>query len=567
MHSNTFNSIVKTLLLTGICLSLTAFSAGCSSLFPKEEDALTVPLVTPVPVEYKTQKAELSSISNEVTMSGKIVAATEQDLYFTCAQGRLKEMLVSSGDKVKAGDILATIETDDLDVQIAMQELEVDKAQIQYNSAGGAADIDLQIAVQELEVDKAQILFDSAGEQSDLDLKISLQQLEVNKAQILYNTTDGGLDLDLQIALQKLEENSAEIMYAASAGTSGIDSQIELQKLNIEEAQTKYDAAADGSTEKTLAGIYLEQAQIQLASLNAQKANNTAANVYDRSLAYNNMKQQQLKLAALTAQKDSSSGTADKTVAAYNLKQQQIQLDALNAQKSSPTVESDKKLAGDNLKQQQLQLDELQKRKDGTSNSSEKSLAEINLKQQQIQLDVLKKQKEGTTITAPFDGQISYTSKTKIGDTVAGYETIVTICDPTTLLIATNDQLAVGFSVGGDAQITLKNDTVLQASVIETPATIDENSEYAGYSFLEFTGSVPDGVKYAAVVTIDYVTEKKDNTIVIPKKYVVSASNRKYVVVLENGLRVEKDVTIGITNTTDAEILTGLNAGDLYILN
>jgi hypothetical protein len=38
-------------------------------------------------------------------------------------------------------------------------------------------------------------------------------------------------------------------------------------------------------------------------------------------------------------------------------------------------------------------------------------------------------------------------------------------------------------------------------------------------------------------------------------------------VVLENGLRVEKDVTVGISNTTDVEIVTGLAEGDLIITN
>jgi hypothetical protein len=150
---------------------------------------------------------------------------------------------------------------------------------------------------------------------------------------------------------------------------------------------------------------------------------------------------------------------------------------------------------------------------------------------------------------------------------IDGYTTIVTICDPTTLIVATNDQLAVGFSVGADATIVLRDNSKTGATVIETPSTIDSKSEYAAYSFLSFKGEIPAAVKYGTNVIIKYVTEHKDSAIVVPKKYVVSSNNRKYVVVLEDGLRVEKDVTVGITNDTDAEIVSGLEVGDLIILN
>lgn len=378
----------------GFCVMLIIMQAGCSGIFPKEEEALSVPLVTPAPVEYKTKAAELATISNEITMKGQVVATTQQSLFFTCEQGRLKEIFVAAGDQVKTGDVLASIETDDLDTQIALQKLEVSKAQI---------------------------LYDTAGETTDFEHQIAIQQLEVNKAQLIYDTT------------------------------------------------------AEGTIEKTLASMSLQE--------------------------------EQLRLEALKMQSSSSASALDK------------------------------------------------------------SLNEINLKQQKIQLEKLEAQKDGTSITAPFDGEISYTTKTNIGDVVAGYEKIVTICDPATLLIGTDDQQAIDFSVGGDAKIVLKNNTAADAVVIETPDTIDPDSAYAAYSFLSFSADIPDGVRHGTNVMINYVTEKKDNAIVIPKKYVISASNRKYVVVLEGGLRVEKDVTVGISNNTDVEILSGLAVGDLYILN
>lgn len=370
--------------------------AGCSSILPQEEAALDIPLVTPAPVEYKTEPAKVGSISNEVTLTGQIIAESEQNLYFTAEQGRLTEVLVNTGDAVKEGDILATVGTDELDRQIKMQKLEVERAQILYDEASKAVD------------------------NTDLNTQIEVQVREVNKAQIAY------------------------------------------------------DSAPEG-TEKNMAALTLEQMRIQL--------------------------------------------------------------DAMVAKRDHPAA------------------------------SSAASLAAVTLEEQKLTLEALKDQKEGTEITAPFDGVITYTSKTKIGDSVAGYETIVTICDPATLIAASDDQETTELSVGAVAQVVLSDKSVLNAEVIETPATIDDKSEYAGFSFLKFTDPLPEKIKSGAKITIKYKTEEKDNVIVIPKKFVVSASDRKYVVVLENGLRVEKDVTIGISNTTDVEIKTGLSEGDLIITN
>lgn len=337
MFMGTVKKRITSVILTAFCLSFVIIQTACSNVLPKEEAALAVPLVTPATVEYKTKAAALSSISNKVTMLGKIFALTQQNLYFTYEQGRLKEMLFEVGDQVKAGDILASIDTNAIDIQVKLQKLEVKKAQIYY------------------------------------------------------------------------------------------------------------DAAAEGTTE--------------------------------RQIAY------------------------------------------------------------------------------------------ASLQQQQIQLDALQAQKEGSTIMAPFDGVITYTYKTAIGELVAGYETIITIADPATLMVTTDDALAVNLSVGGTALLTLKDSSTADALVVETPATIDSKSVTATSAYLTFSSGIPAKARNGADIKIDYVTEQKDNVIVLAKKCVISANNRKYVSVFENGLRVEKDVEVGISNETDVEIVSGLAVGDLVILN
>jgi hypothetical protein len=44
------------------------------------ESALDILLLRPAPVEYKTEPAKIGSISNEVTLTGQIIAESEQNL-------------------------------------------------------------------------------------------------------------------------------------------------------------------------------------------------------------------------------------------------------------------------------------------------------------------------------------------------------------------------------------------------------------------------------------------------------------------------------------------------------
>ena len=59
--------------------------------------------------------------------------------------------------------------------------------------------------------------------------------------------------------------------------------------------------------------------------------------------------------------------------------------------------------------------------------------------------------------------------------------------------------------------------------------------------------------------------EKADNTIVLPYEYVLTDAEGDYVFVLENGTAVRKAVKIGISTSTEAQIVEGLSENDKVI--
>jgi hypothetical protein len=78
---------------------------------------------------------------------------------------------------------------------------------------------------------------------------------------------------------------------------------------------------------------------------------------------------------------------------------------------------------------------------------------------------------------------------------------------------------------------------------------------------------MPDDIKLGSSVRITYVEEERNDVLVLPRNRINLMSGRRYVNVLEDGVRVEKDVEVGLMTDTEAEIINGLEEGDLVITN
>ena len=59
--------------------------------------------------------------------------------------------------------------------------------------------------------------------------------------------------------------------------------------------------------------------------------------------------------------------------------------------------------------------------------------------------------------------------------------------------------------------------------------------------------------------------QKAENTVVLPYECILTDAKGDYVYTVENGLVTRKDITIGISNSTQAQVLEGLNEGDQVI--
>ena len=99
-------------------------------MLPKEEEALKPPLVKPVKENFELYEVKKGTITRKVSVIGTFKSSKTTNYYFKESGHRLAGLRVKSGDTVKQGDVLAELEKGDLETRIALQKLNLEKAQI-----------------------------------------------------------------------------------------------------------------------------------------------------------------------------------------------------------------------------------------------------------------------------------------------------------------------------------------------------------------------------------------------------------------------------------------------------
>jgi multidrug efflux pump subunit AcrA (membrane-fusion protein) len=65
---------------------------------------------------------------------------------------------------------------------------------------------------------------------------------------------------------------------------------------------------------------------------------------------------------------------------------------------------------------------------------------------------------------------------------------------------------------------------------------------------------------------VDVTAQRKDNVLLLPNRAFETVGRRQYVTLLENGATRKVEVETGLTNSTDTEVINGLEEGQVVIL-
>ncbi len=198
----------------------------------------------------------------------------------------------------------------------------------------------------------------------------------------------------------------------------------------------------------------------------------------------------------------------------------------------------------------------------------------LDLEMEQNTLDEYQRRINQSRIYAGMSGQVCYVQSLNPGDTVTAYKTIVKIIDPEQLCIQYTSSQLKSFPLGQEVTLTVDGESfpgyVAKTPTNTTDGVYDDFPEILSDTssiYCEFSGEQPSFLTVGMTADITAVYATHENAVVISKTLVKTDGDRSYVSILdENDNKVEVDVTVGITNATEAEILTGLKAGDRVVV-
>lgn len=199
-------------------------------------------------------------------------------------------------------------------------------------------------------------------------------------------------------------------------------------------------------------------------------------------------------------------------------------------------------------------------------NSTGAEADRLQLEIEQSTLEMYQAEYAGAKIYAPMSGQVSYVYKINPGTEFDPYKVIARIVDPGDLYVAASCDDDRLFAVGDKVTVTVDS-YVYDATVSYTPkeAKADGASDTKAL-YAEFDSASPTFAYLGSLADIKKIKAVSENAVVIPKNLIKTDGDRSYVQIYENGEKIDRDVTVGITNATEAEILSGLSAGEAVII-
>ncbi|MDF2668039.1 MAG: transporter [Paenibacillus sp.] len=144
-----------------ITVGMLSLCISACSLRPMEEEALKPPLIKPVKENFEVYEVKRGTLTKLVTGSASVVPSKMENLFFKESGARLQSMNVSLGAEIKVGDVVAQLETGDLDSRIRLQQLNLEKAkialdQVKQDQLGNISAVRLKM----IDVEAAQIQLD-----------------------------------------------------------------------------------------------------------------------------------------------------------------------------------------------------------------------------------------------------------------------------------------------------------------------------------------------------------------------------------------------------------------------
>jgi RND family efflux transporter MFP subunit len=477
--------------------------------------------------EVQTAVASRGDLTVSASAVGAVVPAAELGVGFD-ESGTLIEILVSLGEEVETGQVLARLDTgrseEEIALSIAQARLAVLNAQNELDDIYSSAAMDAANALKAVE-DAGQALEDlqnTALRQAEALQAVAEAEQAVKDAEKVYNSVRATAD-----------QSTIDAAYA----------DLVLAEAALKDMRAKFNHYADKPDDN------LEKANMQLKLNSAQAA-------YDTALSYYNA------VTSTGSELDKATSEADLLAAQAQFAEAQKEYDRVKEGASPGEIA----VAEAELAAAQAEWEILQAGPD----PDEITLAEANLASTEADLALALEEQAIIELVAPLDGTIM-TIDASIGEKV-GTEAIITIADLSQPILEVYldetdlDKVGVGYEVevifdalpddtftGHIVEVSPSLETVSFSQVIRALAQLDADSF-----------AKPQNLLVGMNASVEVIGGRATEAVLVPVEALREIDAGEYAVfVMENGQPRLRVVTVGLMDFTSAEILSGLEAGEI----
>ncbi len=564
----------------------------------------------PAKAEFRTATVTRGAVTQTVAVSGSVTASQQLKLNFKTG-GKLTQLLVSVGQQVQPGQVLATLDTADLQNAVAQARVNLQSAQARYDQVvSGASQEDLAGAQQSLlkiqsgytsqksvwQQSSSGARSDAAGVIGGLDplqtqLQRALQDLNsvaqptptppirpterppqatqtpiptpntsTADARSAYNSV-----LQAQSALANAQAFGVDQLWAAigdytsstlsvASAIAAFDSALATNgdtgaaSTSFQTAQANYATAA--SRLSAVIDTVSQQATSASQSLgSAQASLNNGGSRYDFNL-------DAARADVATAQAMVSNAALTSSGAKTKLTQAGNALQTVADAVTGAYINAVNNLA----------------KAAATPKPADIASAAASVSSAQVSLDSANTNLANATLISPSTGVVASISS-QVGEFVGSGGTTGFI------VLATTGTLTLHGTIGEADVAKLRLGQVANVTV----DALGANSRLTGHvTSLDPVATIQQGVPvYGVDVTIDLLSQalrpgmsgtaqviiaSKQGVLTIPNLAIRSQSGRRYVQVLRDGEAIDTEVTFGIANDTVTEVSSGLEEGQQVVL-
>lgn len=490
--------------------------------------------------EFETAVARLGDLSILASGTGQVVPATEAALSFD-ENGVLMDILVSIGEKVAAGEVLARLKTNKTPVQITADLANAKLAVIKAEQA-------LNDIYTNAEIESAQALKTVEEAQQALDDLLNVAPEQASALRDLVNTEQAveNAEMDLYILNSSPSDDAIEIAYASLLFKE--EDLADLQE-QVEKLEYQIKIAPNEDIKDRLVG--------QLHRLNVQLIQQQIE-VENGEYKYTSM--------------DDPADPLDLAVAEARLETAQAQLVAdqqtLENIQDGPAP-SDVALAESKLGETQAEWERL---KDGPD-PNDIALAEAELEIAQLELQVAQQQQTIVELIAPVDGTV-LSIHADVGERI-GTGTLISIAnmDQPRLEIFIDETDLDKVQLGNPVEVifdALPDDTFTGTIVDINPGLVTENRVQAIRALVRLDDASyakPISLPIGLSASVDVIGGQTENAVLIPIEALREINPEEYgVYVMENDQPQLRPVLVGLMDFTSAEILEGIAAGEVVVI-